>query len=100
MFALLGSYHNTPGTWGVEAKLETKSRAASHRVDRSQFWVSTHVGSPSTAAVSEIGRGASGATCFGMENELVACMGAYFNLALGPCLPHWNGKLISEVAMD
>ena len=62
--------------------------------------MSIHVGSPSTAAASEIGRGASGAGCFGMENELVACVGAYFNLVFGPCLPHWCGKLISEVAMD
>jgi hypothetical protein len=88
-----------PGTWGVEAILETKSRPH-HRVDRSRFWVYTHVGSPSTAAVSEIGRGASGAACFGGENELVAWMSAYFNLVSGPCLPHWSGKLISEVPVD
>jgi|SRR6267154_3882663 len=88
-----------PGTWGVEAILETKSRAH-HIGSPITVWVSTHVGSPSTAAVSEIGRGASGAACFGGENELVACMGAYFNLVFGPCLPHWSGKLISEVPVD
>lgn len=91
---------NTPGTWGVEAILETNSRA--HHVGSTDhgFGYLTHVGFPSTAAVSEIGRGASGAACFGQENELVACMGAYFNLVFGACLPHWNRKLISEVAMD
>ena len=65
--------------------------------------MSTHVGSPSTAAVSEIGRGASGAGFFfGMENELVAWMGAYFNLVFGrpQPFPNWSRKLISEVPVD
>lgn len=62
MFALLGSHHNTtrlPGTLRVEAILETKSRTHQTVSTDHGFWASIHVGSPSTAVVSEIGRGAS-----------------------------------------
>jgi hypothetical protein len=79
-----------PGTWGVELIPETKSRA--HHIGSTITVLGVNPyghGSPSTAAVSEIGRGASGAACFRRKNELVACMmGAYFNLVFGRCLPH------------
>ena len=97
MSAVFGSYHNTP-TWhlGSGGDLETTCKFRAHHIGstihRSRFWASTHVDSPSTAALSEIGRGGSRAACFGRENELVACMGAHFNLAFGPCLPHWSGE--------
>jgi len=92
-----------PGTWGVEAILETKSRA--HHIgstDRSfgclPMWVPLLPQQSPKLAEALLAQ----VFFFGMENELVAWMGAYFNLVFGrpQPFPNWSRKLISEVPVD